>query len=284
MIEDSIHRLVFLAKINIQDDISSELAGWEIQKLLEKQTKLENQYAELVAKRQTLTGITNREDLAETQEKIREVAQNLKDSTKKLCRLFKENPDIEKDAHKVRNERAELMLLLENLIMQVQQGQLMKFQQETTKKLEEQDQLRKLMADEKELTNKIKQLTREQTLEYNEYRQEMEEKNKKIQMQKEQLLKKRNKAAIKKQYEEKEHKAEIDTKNRLNLQEQRQLHNRIKELAQKIATETLVHNELKSYLTKKDEQTKAEADAWSHNVNNLNKKKIRRERWGRNYE
>jgi len=116
VIRDSIDRLNFLAKINIQDDISSELAGWEIQKLLENQAKLENQYAELVTKRQTLTGITNREELQETQEKIRDVAQKLKDSTKKLCRLFKENPDIEKDAQKVKAERSELISLEENLI------------------------------------------------------------------------------------------------------------------------------------------------------------------------
>jgi hypothetical protein len=43
----------------------------------------------------------NRSNLFETQGKIREVAQNLKESTKKLCRLFKGNSEITKDNLKV---------------------------------------------------------------------------------------------------------------------------------------------------------------------------------------
>lgn len=119
IVADALKRLQFLKSINVQDDISSELAGWEISKLLEQQTKLENQYAELVQLRTTLNGISNRTELSETQTKIREVAQHLKDSTKKLCRLFKENPDIEKDAKKVKGEGDELVEILESLVEQV---------------------------------------------------------------------------------------------------------------------------------------------------------------------
>jgi len=43
----------------------------------------------------------------------------LKDSTKKLCRLFKENPDIKKDAIKVQDEHRQLVEILENLITQI---------------------------------------------------------------------------------------------------------------------------------------------------------------------
>ena len=34
-----------------------------------------------------------------------DVAKNLKESTKKLCRLFKENPDIEADKEKIKSDR-----------------------------------------------------------------------------------------------------------------------------------------------------------------------------------
>jgi len=44
-----------------------------------------------------LVGITHKPELLVTQDKIRTVAKNLKESTKKLCRLFKENPDLAKD-------------------------------------------------------------------------------------------------------------------------------------------------------------------------------------------
>ena len=57
--------------------------------------------------------------MIETEIKIHEVAQSLKDSTKKLCRLFKENPDIKKDAIKVQDEHRQLVEILENLITQI---------------------------------------------------------------------------------------------------------------------------------------------------------------------
>lgn len=40
----------------------------------------------------------------------------MKYSTRKLTRLFKENPDIEKDAFKVREDRLKLVALLYKLI------------------------------------------------------------------------------------------------------------------------------------------------------------------------
>lgn len=47
---------------------------------------MEKKYAKLVELRSTLVGISKRQELKETQSKIQEVAQNLKESTKKLCR------------------------------------------------------------------------------------------------------------------------------------------------------------------------------------------------------
>lgn len=70
ILRDASERLAFLDSINRQDDLSSELAGYEISKLLKKQKNLENQYAELVKLRTSLTGIQNKKNLVETQSKI----------------------------------------------------------------------------------------------------------------------------------------------------------------------------------------------------------------------
>jgi len=43
------------------------------------------------------------------------VANRLKESTKKLCRLFKENPDLEKDGQKVKDDINFLRRTLETL-------------------------------------------------------------------------------------------------------------------------------------------------------------------------
>jgi hypothetical protein len=56
---------MFLGNINIQDEASSELAGFEISKLLSSQRQLESQYAELIQTRSTLTGIANKNKLEE---------------------------------------------------------------------------------------------------------------------------------------------------------------------------------------------------------------------------
>lgn len=74
-----------------------------------------------------LTGIVNKKRLIEVQRKILDVAKYLKESTKKLIRLFKENPDIEGDARKVSDERVFLIKELEDLVNYVQGGSLAKF-------------------------------------------------------------------------------------------------------------------------------------------------------------
>ena len=116
IIIETISKLSFVGKIRPDNDSSSELAGYEISKLLKEQTKLEDSYAELVHKRTTLFGITNRKNLLQTQQQIQQVAKQLKESTKRLCRLFKENPDIEGDTMKVARERRELISELEDLV------------------------------------------------------------------------------------------------------------------------------------------------------------------------
>lgn len=84
--EDCVTKLLFIGSLTRDNDVSSELAGYEQSKLLTDQQELEKKYAKLVELRSTLVGISKRQELKETQSKIQEVAQNLKESTKKLCR------------------------------------------------------------------------------------------------------------------------------------------------------------------------------------------------------
>ena len=48
------------------------------------------------------------------------MAKKLKESTKKLCRLFKENPDLEGDAKKVNEDRLNFIKEMENLMTSIQ--------------------------------------------------------------------------------------------------------------------------------------------------------------------
>ena len=87
-------KLSLLDKMNIMDDNSSELAGFEINKLLREQAKLEKTYKGLVSSRGNLKGLSNKKKLNQIQREIEDVARSLKENTKKLCRLFKENKNI----------------------------------------------------------------------------------------------------------------------------------------------------------------------------------------------
>ncbi|KAM3128663.1 hypothetical protein pb186bvf_019231 [Paramecium bursaria] len=260
VLKDCTQRLQFIGTLTRDNDISSELAGYEQSKLLTDQQHLEETYAKLVGLRSTLLGITNRTQLHQTQDQIKQVAKNLKESTKKLCRLFKENPNIDADSIKVNKERADLIFEFENLISLIQNNQLNKFAQTVTNSLEEQDSLRKFAAREKELIAEIKRLQNEKNQEFNEYKHEQEEKQKNIQALKEKLLYKTNRAEQKKKYDEKVAGAFENTQQRVFEYKQKNLEADIQHYNQKIQNEELVHKELKDYLIRKEEETKKKTD------------------------
>jgi len=56
------------------------------------------------------------------------VAKEIKESTKKICRLFKENPDLASDREKIKNEMVELIERFEKLIGNLQQNNYDEFQ------------------------------------------------------------------------------------------------------------------------------------------------------------
>jgi hypothetical protein len=60
IIDESISSLKFLETVKPQSDISSELAGFEISKLLKNQEDNELKFAELVKKRANLIKITQK--------------------------------------------------------------------------------------------------------------------------------------------------------------------------------------------------------------------------------
>ncbi|CAD8159453.1 unnamed protein product [Paramecium pentaurelia] len=260
VLKDCILKLQFIGEITRDNDISSELAGYEQSKLLTDQQTLEVKYAELVAKRSTLVGISNRKQLTETQKHIQEVAQRLKESTKKLCRLFKENPNIDQDSLKVYEERAGLISDLENLKTFIQNNQLNKFAQNVTNSLEEQDSLRKFAVREKELAAEIKKLQNDKTQEIKEHEHEKTEKQKNIQSLKEKLLYKTNRADLKKKYDEKVGTSKENTQMRVFEFALKDIEQQILNFNTKIETEEKVHKQLKDYLIRKEEESKKKTD------------------------
>ena len=259
-LNEHLKKLMLLGLLNTKDDSSSELAGFEINKLLTEQRKLENNYAELVRVRATLTGISNKRKMLEIQKEIMDVSKKLKESTKKLCRLFKENPDLESDAMKVSKERRDLINDLEELISCIQNHSYVKFQNKIFSELEDQDMLRKLTADEQRLTQEIKSLQAQRAQEQKEHQNEITEKQAMIQALKERLVYKTERADITKKYREKESRANEGTQGRIFDYRQKELKDAIEAIKGKIETETLVHQQLKEFIMKKTDTLKKKAE------------------------
>ena len=116
IIEEVLNKFELLGKINQAGDNSSELAGFEINKLLKEQAKLETTYSALISKKNTLRGIVHKEEYNRVQEEINDVSKSLKESTKKLCRLFKENKNLNEDILKVKAERDEATQIFNRFI------------------------------------------------------------------------------------------------------------------------------------------------------------------------
>jgi hypothetical protein len=156
LVEEAIEKIQFLSKINESEDNSSELAGFEINKLLKKQLNLEKEYANLIKKRSRLKGIANRTERAETETEIKYISKMLKESTKKLCRLFKENTNLDNDSNKVREERVKLYHALNDYIFALENNEMRTYVDLISDQLEEQNKLRDYMAKENELAGQIK--------------------------------------------------------------------------------------------------------------------------------
>jgi len=265
LLQEAIERFRFLQCINKEDDTSSELAGYEINKLLKEQTHLEETYAELLKIRGTLKGISNKRKLEEIQKEVEEVAHALKESTKKLGRLFRENPDLKKEAEKVANERIQLVTKVGNVLgpLQAITPTFLPCQADLISELEDQDSLRQLILKEKGLLSEIKQLHAVLKNEEQAYQNEINEKQLNVQTRKESLEKARSDAEVEIKNLREEVNADKGTKKRLQDQRITDLERSIEDLKSRKAVETLVFQKIATFLKEKENQTKDEVQKWN---------------------
>lgn len=273
LVEEAITKLQFLGVIKKEDDASSELAGYEINKLLTKQSELEQQYAQLLQIRTTLKGISNKRKLGEVEGQIKSVSEELKDSTKKLGRLFRENPDLASDAREIDKDRTDLIMKLDSLSALAQANSMVQIQQELISEMEEQDNLRKMIKWEKELTAQIKALHNDWKNENAEYQAEINEKQNSIQRQKEKLVKAETKAAIDAKYRKKELAAEAQKDTRIYQQTLNNLEQDKSNFEEKMKTEELVFKKIKEFTVQKEQEIIGEGNAWKIKLEKETEKK-----------
>jgi hypothetical protein len=105
----------------------SELMGDEISRIIAEQRKLEGKYAELVSQRAAFTGIHNKAKYNAVADEIQEVAHGLRENTKNLRRVLKDNPNIQGNLGKIQVDRDLLINFLTQFIDDLHQGNFESF-------------------------------------------------------------------------------------------------------------------------------------------------------------
>ena len=123
-----------------------------------EQRELEMKYGELIERRGKLKGLEHKAELKSTQEEIISVSKRLKESTRTLCRVLKDNPDVDGNRKKIQLDREDLQKCLKELSEEVKDLQFSKFKAFLESEREKQGQLEKLnsqiivLKNEKKLT------------------------------------------------------------------------------------------------------------------------------------
>jgi len=131
VLQDTIKKLYFLSTLkNTTGSEMSEMMSEEIQRVMTEQRNLEEEYADLIQRRSQLKGISKKAELEDVKNQLTEVAKRLKDSTRTLCRVLKDNPDIEGGNEKIKQDRLDLIETLQKLGKELQDLSFSKHKQD----------------------------------------------------------------------------------------------------------------------------------------------------------
>ena len=98
VVEEALEKLSFLSSMTpdilAHRDEMSALVGDEISRIISDQRNLELKYEALIEQRAGLKDLSHKNKYKELQRDIQNVAYQLRESMKNLCRSLKENPDV----------------------------------------------------------------------------------------------------------------------------------------------------------------------------------------------
>ena len=263
LVQEAIDKIAFLSMISKKEDNSSELAGFEINKLLNEQARLEKLYADLIKRRSRLKGIALRDDHKKVEEEIHNISKKLKESTKKLCRLFKENTNLDDDARKVKRERVDLLNMLEKFSGGLNQNNLTPVMDDVLSQLESQNKLGDFLKVEQKLKDDIKGLNSQISEENKQYEELVQEMQKNIQALKDQLRKKESETKLHYQYEEKVNETKLATIERINLQERQNLQREKENISELKTREEHVFAKICEHQRKEIDRLNKEQEEWT---------------------
>ena len=145
VIEDTIKHLGFLDNLkSSMGQEMNEMMSEEISRVMGEQRALERQYASLIQRRGELKGLSKKNELEQTKQEIITVSKQLKDSTRALCRVLKDNPDVSGNLVKIKNDKGELTRVLTDLLEELKELTYSNFKNYVVSELDAQGELDRL--------------------------------------------------------------------------------------------------------------------------------------------
>eukprot|EP00959_Pyramimonas_sp_CCMP1952_P167463 3500117-Pyramimonas_sp.AAC.4 len=146
ILRNALEKLSLASVITVDaDEQAAELSrsvGDEISRVIHEQRQLEQRFEVLISQRGVLKAMPNKTKYKENQKELHEVANQLRLSTKLLCRNLKENPNVAGNMLKIQTERMQLQTLLSTCVVELEDCSY----ETLVKKVEEEEAREKLIA------------------------------------------------------------------------------------------------------------------------------------------
>lgn len=237
-----------MLKNNVGEEMA-EMMSDEITKVMDEQRGIEMEYARLVEQRDQLKGITNKHRLEETKDDIMNIAAELKNSTKKLCRQLQKKPAVESNQQQVRKHKNDLIKTVGSVGEEMEAELVFTtFERNIRDQIEESHKYERLKEEEKKLTTDIEKTTRDYKNMQNEFTREQDENSKEMT----ELKRQKNEAQVEKdlhiQYLERQLQGAQSCEDRLHKKKETELQKEIDRLRNVLATEREVNNAVEMHL------------------------------------
>ena len=263
VLQDTIKKLYFLSTLkNTTGSEMSEMMSEEIQRVMTEQRNLEEEYADLIQRRSQLKGISKKAELEEVKNQLTEVAKRLKDSTRTLCRVLKDNPDIEGGNEKIKQDRLDLIETLQKLSKELTDLSYSKHKQDLDDEKKRQGRLEELRAEEKNLIQKIKSIEKDHKTAKETATKHQEENLTEIAKLKTQLNEAQTDSDLYLKYLADENSGIEDCQARQYHQSEQTLLDKIEYLQQQKVKESKASNQIRKFLEEKKNDLDGESTRW----------------------
>ena len=179
------------------------------------------------------------------------MAKELKDSTRTLCRQLQDNPDVDGNLKKIKDDKKQLIDYIDALNGEMRDLSFTKFRDAIKAGLEEQGQFEKLREDEKNCNQEIKAINEKFKQTQDEYAKEANENNQEILNLKKNVNETKTEKQLTVEYKRREVDGKYLCQKRIYDKQKEKLQNEIKELEDELRTENLVSERIRKFVQSK---------------------------------